>query len=399
MNISSLICELDPLHRGHKYLLDAIRRDGADCIIACMSGSFTQRGEPALFDKYTRAGAALLCGADLVIELPVTFACAGAERFAYGGIYILDALGIADRLYFGSECGDLSMIKKAALAAEDDRVSAEIKRLMKTGITFAAAREKSVRSVYGDETADILKTPNNILGAEYIKALTRLESSIEPHTLRREGAAHDSRDIAHGFVSATYLRELFISGGDISPFIPERAAELFAGYDEAPAGMSRMEVLRRAMLARLRTMTPQELSQLPDVSEGLENRLYKAIRSECSVEGILNAAKTKRFTMARLKRTLMHAFLGRTAELCALPPQYIRILGFNTAGREALRRIKKICSLPVISTPSKLPPLSEEGRRLFGFECLCDDLYALSGRTISPCGENVRRGAEEMNNE
>lgn len=394
MNISSLICEFDPLHKGHKYLLDAIRLNGADCIIACMSGNFTQRGEPALFDKHTRARAALLCGADIVIELPVTYACSGAEHFAFGGVYLLSALGITDSLYFGSECGDISMIKNAALAAQDNRVSEKIRQLMGEGMTFAAARENAVRSVFGDMTADILRYPNNILGTEYVRAIMRTNSRLLPFTVRRTGAAHDSRDISDGFVSASYLRERFISGGDISGYIPEAACELFSGYTKSPKGQTRLGRLETAVLCRLRTMTREQFSLLPDMSEGLENRIYKAVRKECSIEGILMQAKSKRCTMARLKRSLIHAFLGITAEDYSLKPQYIRILGFNSRGREVLHDLKKRSSLPVISTPSKLPPLSDDGMRLFSIECRCDDIYALSGEAVLPCGGNITSRAE-----
>ncbi len=392
MKISSLICEFDPLHKGHKYLLDTIRKSGADCIIACMSGSFTQRGEPALFDKRTRTKAALICGADIVIELPVTFACSGAEHFAFGGTALLDSLGIADSLFFGSECGDISMIEKAAIAAEDNEVSAETKKLLSEGMTFAAAREKAVRNISGNETADIMQKPNNILGIEYVKALHRLKSGIIPNTICRIGADHDSMETDKSAVSASFIRELYISGGDISDYIPKPAAELFSGYTKAPKGQSRLSRLETVMLFRLRTMTKEELSLLPDISEGLENRIYKAVRSEVSIEGILKSVKAKRYPMARLKRALAHALLGITKEEYLIKPQYIRILGFNGTGRELLHEIKRRSSLPVISTLSKLPPLSEEGIKLLELESRCDDIYNLSGSEIIPCGENITGG-------
>jgi len=389
MTVSSLICEFDPLHKGHKYLLDTIRQNGSDMMIACMSGNFTQRGEPALFDKYTRTKAALLCGADIVIELPVFCACCGAERFAFGGVTLLHSLGIVDRLYFGSECGDIRLLRQAALAADDSRVTESMKVLLRDGLTFAAAREKAVEAVFGKDIAHILKTPNNILGTEYIKALESLNSSIVPCTVARTGTAHDSKTIHDGFVSASYLRELFISGEMTASYFPEPVSALFSDYRQAPQRRSRMDELEKAMLYRLRMMTLQELAQLPDISEGLENRLYKAIRTECSVEAILQAAKSKRYTMARLRRILLHAFLGFTRETCSAAPAYIRLLGFNTKGRELLRLLKQKAALPIISTPSKLPPLSEEGKRLFALECRCDDLYALSGNTVLPCGSNI----------
>ena len=153
MKVSGVICEYDPFHNGHKYLLEKIKADGAECTIVCMSGNFTQRGEPALIDKYTRAKSALLNGADIVIELPVVFACSGAERFAYGGVSILDSTGICSRLYFGSEAGNISLLEKAADAVISDEVSEKMVVYLSTGKSFALSRELAVRDIYGKETA------------------------------------------------------------------------------------------------------------------------------------------------------------------------------------------------------------------------------------------------------
>ncbi|MEE3402493.1 MAG: nucleotidyltransferase family protein [Acutalibacteraceae bacterium] len=189
--IGAVICELNPLHNGHAYLFRQMHKDGCK-VIACMSGHFTQRGEPAVFDKYTRTKAALLSGADLVIELPATYACAGAERFAFGGVYLLQALGCVDRLYCGSECGDTARLEQAAQAVADTAVENILRQYLGEGITYAAAREKAVRRLYGEETAAVLTNPNDILGTEYAKALHRLHSPIQLHTIQRVAVAHDS---------------------------------------------------------------------------------------------------------------------------------------------------------------------------------------------------------------
>lgn len=387
MVISSLICEFDPFHNGHKYLLDSMRQSGADCIIACMSGNFTQRGEPAAFDKRSRTEAAILCGADLVLELPVTFACAGAERFAFGGVSILDALGCVDSIFFGSECGDIEKLKTAAAALQDEKLGIVIKEKLSFGVTFAAAREQAVCELCGTETAGLLRDPNNILGIEYLKALFTLESKITPHTITRTGAGHNSFGIKDNTASGSYLRQLAISGQPFEKFVPAAAFEVFrrALMDFSPCSMNNIE---KAVLFRLRTMTPGQLALLPDVGEGLENRLYSAVRTCNSVEEILTAVKTKRYTMSRLRRILACAILDITAGDMLPSPPYIRVLGFNKTGGAALSEIKRSCTLPIITRSSELSRLGDECRQSFGLESRCDDIYALAGKKVRQCGGN-----------
>ena len=387
MVISALICEFDPFHNGHKYLLDSMRQSGADCIIACMSGSFTQRGEPAAFDKRTRTEAAILCGADLVIELPVTFACAGAERFAFGGVSILDALGCVDNIFFGSECGDVEKLKKAALALGNNELGNIIKEKLSTGVTFAAAREHAVRELYGQETADLFHSPNNILGIEYLKALYTLESKITPHTIMRTGTGHDSSEVKDNIASGSYLRQLANSGKSFEEYIPAEAFGVFSRElrNFSPCSMDNLE---RALLFRLRTMTHEQFALLPEVGEGLENRLYCAVRSCNSVEEMLASVKTKRYTMSRLRRIITYALLGITSKDMIPSPPYVRVLGFNSVGRMALSEIKKTCTLPMITKLSELSHFENECMRSFMLESHCDDIHALSGKKVRPCGAN-----------
>ena len=187
MKTSAVICEFNPFHNGHAYLLQEARKRGATHIITIMSGNFTQRGEPAIFDKYTRTRAALMCGADLVAELPLTYAAAYAERFAYGGVYLAKAFGCTNELVFGSESGDADAIIKAAKAVSDSAVRKLMKYELSGGMTFAAAREKAVFDICGNEISDILGSPNDILGVEYCKALLSLNSAIRPVAVKRIG--------------------------------------------------------------------------------------------------------------------------------------------------------------------------------------------------------------------
>lgn len=374
MKAASLICEYDPFHNGHKYMLDSIRNKGYDCIIACMSGNFTQRGEPAVFEKSIRAKAALACGADIVIELPVTYACAGAERFAFGGVTLLNGTGITDSIFFGSECGNTDLLKRAAEAAESDSVRDVIGSYLSEGMTFALAREKAVCDVFGKEVSSVLREPNNILACEYLKALKKINSGIQPQTILRIGTAHNGELPEGGFASASFIRSMVNSAQSFESYVPEKAYELFSS---ALSSHKHFEYLEPAVIYRLRTMTREDYSELPDMSEGLENRLYKASRTSRSVKEFLESAKCKRYTLSRIRRSVMHAFLMLTADECLIPPQYIRLLGFSERGREALHEMKKRSSLPIITRHADMAKLSGSGKKLFDIEARCDDIYSL----------------------
>lgn len=375
MRIASLICEYDPFHNGHKYMLDSIRKQGYDCIIACMSGNFTQRGEPAAFEKRVRARAAVACGADIVIELPVTYACAGAERFAFGGVSLLNGTGIADTLFFGSECGNIDLLERAAEAAQSPAVKEIIGSYLSKGMTFAAAREKAVCDAFGNEASEVLREPNNILAVEYIKALKKTGSSIVPHTVLRIGSSHNGEIPVGEYASASYIRRRINDGACFDGFVPEKAYEIFSS-DGAAAGRS-SAFFEAAAVYCLRTMTRNDYSKLPDMSEGLENRLYKASRESRSIKEFLEKAKCKRYTLARIRRSVMHAFLHITAEECLVEPQYIKLLGFSDIGREVLHDMKKRSSLQIITRNADRKKLNDSGKILFDIEAHCDDLYSL----------------------
>ncbi len=374
MNITGLVCEYNPFHNGHRYHLQQLRQEGADCLIGCMSGHFTQRGEPSVLSRADRARAALENGLDLVIELPAVFACAGAERFAYGGMAHLDALGICDTVSFGSESGSVAALQRASQAVLSPRIREPLRKLLSSGMTFAAAREQAVREVFGEETAALLREPNNILGIEYAKALRRLNSSLQLHTVRRVGAPHDSTDIRSGYASASGLREMLTAGGDISPYVPESTLPF---YGNAPDRQRQLEKLSLLTFYRLKTMTLSELAALPEMSEGLENRLYKAIQQGTTTAGILSLAKCKRYPLSRLRRSLLHAFLHLTSADFQIGPQYLRVLAFNEKGQAALRRMKTAAALPVVQRHADRSSLSDAGKHLLEIEDRCDTLYQL----------------------
>ena len=379
MKVSSLICEYNPFHNGHKYMIDKMRENGCEYIIACMSGNFTQRGDFAVFDKYSRTKTALQNGIDLVIELPVVYSCATAEKFAFVGVYILNALGCVNEIYFGSECGNVDILKNTADILQSAEISEKIKKYLSLGQTFAKARENAVAEIDG-LSAEILQSPNNILGIEYIKALNKINSPILPQTIQRVGSEHDSLTVCENTASATLIRKMIYENNqEFKKYIP---SPVFSEIHD-------FKKLETAVLYKLRMMSLEDFKNLPDISEGLENRLYSAVRSGTSIEQILSLAKTKRYTLARLRRILLYAFLGINQSDCNILPQYIKILGFSRNGKHILRTMRETANLPVIMRYSDIKKLSPTAQYLYSLESRCDDIYALSGENIIPCGRNM----------
>lgn len=384
MLTAGIICEYNPFHNGHAYLIQRIKEMGATHIIAVMSGNFVQRGDAAILSKWARTRQALLCGADLVVELPLPWAVAGAERFALGGVSILDTMG-ADCIGFGSECGSIEALSRASEALFSPSLREALQKELKNGTTFAVARQAAVATLFGAETAKLLTDPNNILGIEYMKAIKRLDSKITPLTIRRLGSAHDSDSLAGEFASSSRIRKL-LNAEDVSALMPQAASkvlqeELAAG--RAPAGLFNME---RGVLAQLRGMTKDDFASLPDISEGLEGRIYRAVRQAKSLQELYFLAKTKRYPLARIRRIILSAFLGLKAEHTVGTPPYLRILGIGKQGPELLKQAASNRNCPILSRPSDLASLSRHAQRIAALEGKATDLYALCLPETAPCG-------------
>ena len=379
MKVSSLICEYNPFHNGHKYMLEKMRENGSEYIVACMSGNFTQRGDVAIFDKYSRTKTALENGVDLVIELPVTYACATAEKFALGGVYILNSLGCVNEIYFGSECGEITALQNTVDILGSGKFSDGVKKYLSLGQTFAKARENAVREI-SEISAEILKSPNNILATEYIRALKSLNSPISPRTIKREGSEHDSLTAVDNIASATLIRKMILeNSSDFQKYVP---------FTDIPDIHSSSK-LETAFLYKLRMMSLEDFKSLPDISEGLENRLYSAVRNAVSVEEVLSLVKTKRYTLARSRRILLYAFLDINKEDQRILPKYIKILGFNSKGQNILRTMRETAQLPVVMRYSDVKKLPSDAKYIYSLESRCDDIYALSGENTLPCGSNM----------
>ncbi len=387
LKISGIISEFNPFHLGHQALIVQTKQSGATHIVAIMSGNFVQRGEPACFDKWVRTKAALCAGVDLVVELPLPWAVAGAETFAAGGVFIAHALGCVAQLSFGSECGDIAALSSIADILREERFPPVLQTELQRGISFAAARQAAAAHFTDEKTATMLETPNNILAVSYCKALKELHSSIVPFTVKRSGAPHNGGSLPpNGIACASQIRRMVEAGGDYTAYVPKETCPYLqnALQDcQAPAGIHRLE---RAMLAKLRTMSLGEFANLPDVSEGLEHRLYKAAKTAVSLNDFYSCVKTKRYSHARIRRIALCAFLNVQADHAKQPVPYLRILGFNQKGKALLPLIKQTAALPVITRCSQLRSLSSRARELFALEAAATDLYGLAAPQIQPCG-------------
>lgn len=377
--ISAVIAEFNPFHNGHAYLLKQAAAK-SDAVIAVMSGNFVQRGDIAIYPKHIRAEAALKNGADMVISLPAGWSMSGAENFAFGGISLIKSIKIADRIVFGCETDDKALLRKTADIVSSPVLDTKIKEYLPNGITYAAARQKAVADICA-ECADILKTPNNILATEYICAMNKLGFNGEILPVRRIGTQHDSTEICDSFSSASNLRKLIINGDNISEFVPKSALELFENNE-----YSDISLLDSALMFKLRSLKVDDIKQLPDISEGIENRIYEAIKTASSINDLCEKIKTKRYTYSRIKRIILSAGFGMSASFIKQEPPYIHVLGVTTKGKALLSEISKKSDLPVIASSKDISALSGFAKSVFENEAKADDLYGLAFKTYKTCG-------------
>lgn len=376
MLTAGIIAEYNPFHNGHALLIEKARQAGATHIVAVMSGNFVQRGEPSVFHHSERAKAALNAGVDLVLQLPVPYAVSGAQSFARAGVEILDAFG-CDWLVFGSECGDADVICKTADAVYSDEIKPLIAEELKKGISFAAARENALR-IMNSSYADIIKSPNNILGVEYAAAVNRINSRMKPVTFARQGAAHDSADSDSDIASASMIRNKILGGGEWGKYVPDTSV-----YECCEKRS--IAFIERAILYKLRTASAEDISRTPDISEGIENRILSAATQAKSLEELYALAKTKRYSHARIRRIIINYFLSITSEDTDTSVPYIRVTGFNSKGADLIRN--RECRLPLITKAADISGLGEDARRIFTAECRAGDVYALCSENARLCGE------------
>ena len=373
MRTVGIICEYNPLHRGHEKQLKLVRQLGGEGIVCLMSGNFVQRGTPAILDKSLRAEAALACGADLVLELPVTAALSSAEGFAQEGVRLLGSF--CDDLCFGAETADSAQLLSIAEQLLHEDFSPALRLQLDKGLSFPAARAAALKELGMDSA--VLDTPNNILGVEYCKAILSLGCAMKPLVIHRQGDYHGQEADPEN-PSATAVRQRMTAGSPWEDLVPEAARQLFRG-----ASLHSPEIGERAILARLRTMGDEEFQALPYGSEGLWRKLMHESRRQSSLEDIATAVKSKRYTRTRIDRMIMCAFLGLTAEMLQSPVPYARVLAFNDRGREILKQARQFGTYPNIGEKLEHPYETLENR--------ADDLYGLFSPLPEPAGMANRR--------
>ena len=378
-----MICEWNPFHLGHAWLLRELKRCYSLPVVCVMSGNFVQRGEPAVAEKRARAEMALRCGADVVFELPTVWAMASAERFARGGVALLRRTGV---VAFGSECGDAAALMRVAACLDGEDFRAALQRRLAGGDTFAVCRERAAAELLGETDAALLREPNNILGIEYCRALRG--SGIGAVTLPRTGAGHDGA-ASGGIAAASEIRR-HLRGGQperAMAFLPPAAAEVLRREMAQGRAPVTLENCERAVLAKLRTLREEDFLPYDGGGEGLYRRVYRAVRAGTSVGEILALAKTKRYPMARLRRMLLAAWLE-----VPQPPEevpYLRLLGAGKDGRPLLRQMQR-SGVPVLTKPADVGRIGPAAQELFTRECAWTDLYMLGMPSLrwSACGSD-----------
>ena len=373
MDTIGIICEYNPLHKGHEKQIRQIRQKNDAGIVCLMSGNFVQRGEPAIVDKSLRAEAAIRSGADLVLEMPVTASLSSAEGFAEKCVSILSPF--CQELSFGAEHPEQFALMTTAEALLSDAFSPALRQALDTGISFPAARQKALESM-GCSTS-LLTSPNDILAVEYCKAILRCGSKMRPAPIRRMGDYHAEAPDAEN-PSATSLRRIMEEGGDVSVFIPQAAIPCFQN-----APIHTLQNAERAILAKLRTMTDEEFEAVPYGSEGLWRKLMHASRQCATLEELFSAVKSKRYTYTRISRMVLCAFLGITAEQLNTPAPYVRVLAFNERGRQILKDARQHGTFLNAGEKVDDPYQQLENR--------CGDLYGLFSSSPEAPGVEGRR--------
>ncbi|MGI6733077.1 MAG: nucleotidyltransferase [Anaerovoracaceae bacterium] len=388
MNNIGIIAEYNPFHNGHLYHLNETKKLGqADHIIAVMSGDFTQRGEPALYDKWIRAQMAVKNGVDLVIELPFVFACNNAEYFSMGGIHILNGLGCVSHFSFGSEHGELESLQRVAeiLVDEGPEFKKAIKYFLDRGCSYPRARFEALKEIEGEETAALIRDPNNILAVEYLKQWIRSGRRMKPMAVKRVGKGYHDRNISHPLASATAIRQEIAQNQDmdkVKQAIPEPTLDTIESTLQTP--VTDPSPLFTMLVYKILTTPNEVLGEILSAGEGLENKLKKAIVKSRNMEELIGSVLSKRYTETRIKRLLLHTLTSLTKkeffEIVDELPLYARVLGFSPDGARLLRHIKQTgcASFPVISNINKEVTQSDPLWKILRYDVLAADLYNLA---------------------
>lgn len=387
MKVLGIIAEYNPFHNGHLYHLNESKKIiHTDFTVCIMSGNFTQRGEPAMANKWIRSRMAVDNGIDLVFELPFAFACNNAEYFAKGAVDILNSLGCISHLSFGSETGEIDVLNEAAehLAVESEELSFYIKEFVNQGISYPRARYEAMKKYAGDQCSEVLKDANNILAVEYLKQLKLLNSNMKPITVKRYGTGYHDKHTYKNIASATAIRDKIRVNqdfNDVYEFLPKETAHILNTLD-INRNVS-MNDFYELILYNIINSDCNKLSNIFSATEGLENRVIKAIFKASDAESLMKAIKSKRYTTTRIQRLLTHSLLNLDKDsfhdILNQKAIYARVLAFNKKGAMLLKHIKKneLNSIPIITNINKeISKDSKEWKLLF-YDIKASDIYNL----------------------
>lgn len=394
MKVVGFITEYNPFHYGHKYHLKKSKEiTKAEYSIAVMSGSFVQRGEPSFIDKWTKAKMAIDNGVDLVLELPIIFSTQSAERFAFGGVKLLDALNIVDYISFGSEIGDIQPLSKIAkvLVNEPKYYNNQLLYYLEKGNSYSVARTKALKKYFEKEKPnfrtpieEIIESPNNILGIEYLKALYITKSPIKPVTIYRKGSNYKDKTLNIDKPSSTAIRSNILNYNldYIKNKVPIETYKHLQKYLVEYENFNILENYSQILLYLLRTTSPKTICKIIDVEEGLENRIINYGFKYNSLEEIINNIVSKRHTKTRIQRILIHLLLGLTKDdffkLKNVYPQYFRVLGANEKGFILLRKINENSNIPIVNKFSDAQKIQKNNfRKMISFDKKGTDLFFL----------------------
>ena len=381
MKTAGIVCEYNPMHSGHVYHLEKTRQAGATHIVCALSSDFVQRGECAYLDKFTRADIAVHCGADLVVEIPVVWSMSAAESYALGAVSILDSLG-CDFLSFGSETDDKKLLCDCAGLLDNEEANNLVRRFLSQGNSYPASVSKAAALLYGEKAAGVFSSPNSTLSLEYIRTLRKIGSDMEFLPVKRIGAAHDSEEADGKTASASYLRSLE-NVESLKPFMPAYAYEKLTqkiAEGKAPCLLKNGE---KTVLSFLRRLSLDEIKTVTGENSGLSERIFEAVKTSCSLEELFFKTKTKAFTLARIRRTVMRLFLGIPIETTKEIPPYIKVLAANARGLEILKNASD--KIPVVTRHSDIVKLDEKAGEIYEISRRAADQYAFFGEKTGAC--------------
>jgi len=388
LNNVGIIAEYNPFHNGHLYHLQETKKLGqADHVVVIMSGNFTQRGEPALYDKWTRAEMAVRNGVDLVIELPFVFACNNAEYFAMGAVRILNGLGCISHLSFGSESGELEGLLKVAdlLAEEEPEFKEALMMFLGQGLSYPRARYEALKKLEGEEVAALIRDPNNILAVEYLKQWILTASQMKPIVVKRKGRSYHDESIDDALSSATAIRRKLEENRDIDHIlhvVPQATTDTMRNAESEPVTDS--EDLFTMLVYKILITSNEELAEILSAGEGLENKLKKAVIKSKNLNELIASVLSKRYTETRIKRLLLHTLISLRKDdffrNLENPHLYARVLAFSGRGAKLLRHIKRqeCNSIPIITNLNKEVPLGDPLWEFLRYDVLASDIYNLA---------------------